>query len=253
MMPICTYPDRPLLLCTSTSEWTGYFLEQMCVHTYEDSLDFRDTRETGIMDADMTLPCCMNFVCFLLAWRRCTFDGWMCIYVRIQWYNHDRQAHSYSFFLDEARLYPWMRFVKQKLQETASMCEGNMITSLVKKGSVVYSRTKMKKNDGEGNSNNARDHLSSGEIRPIGKSSRLVSVIWEQDWLFGLEWKGYAEQILLDLLLAKRLLVNLMLNLQLLIDLLWQQYRAEQLWCRCCCWKNPGPRSYWWRRWRTCC
>lgn len=102
----------------------------------------------------------------------------------------------------------------------------------------------MKKNDGEGNNNNARDHLSSGEIRLIGKSGRLVSVIWEQDWLFRLELKGYPEQILLDLLLAKRLLVNLMLNLQLLIDLLWQQYRAEQLWCRCCCWKNPGPRSY---------
>lgn len=111
----------------------------------------------------------------------------------------------------------------------------------------------MKKNDGEGNNNNARDHLSSGEIRLIGKSSRLVSVIWEQDWLFGLELKGYPEQILLDLLLAKRLLVNLMLNMQLLIDLLWQQYRAGQLWCSCCCWKNPGPRSYWWRRWWTCC
>ena len=125
-MPICTYPDRPLLLCTST---------------YEDSLDLRDGRETGIMDADMTLPCRINFVCFLLAWRRCTFDGWMCIYVRIQWYNHNRQAHSYFFFLDEARLYPWVRFLtKQKLQETASMCEGNRMTSLVKKGSGVYSR-----------------------------------------------------------------------------------------------------------------
>lgn len=110
----------------------------------------------------------------------------------------------------------------------------------------MYSRTKMKKNDGEGNKNNARGHLSSGEIRLIGKSNRLASVIWEQDWPFGLELKGYPEQnlvdihtvvvlLLLDLLLAKRLLVKPMLNLQLLIDLLWQQYRAEQLWCSCCC------------------
>lgn len=85
---------------------------------------------------------------------------------------------------------------KLKFQETASMCESNMITSLVKIGSVVYSRTKMKKNDGEGNNNNARGHLSSGEIRLIGKSSRFI---WEQDWLFGLELKGYPEQNLVDL------------------------------------------------------